>query len=238
MNTIRITAALGAVLMAGSISTGSFGQESGSECLRELRSLHETHGSTRAHLGEAERRNLKTLRQAARVLDGSDQDDACERVVEALGAILSDQRNQLVDKGVVLEIERERRLAALAEAKAIDAAGSALRASDILGSDFRNLEDEDLGEIEDVILDGSGANIAYLLVSTGGFLGLGDDLVAVPAGLVRATPSFNTIVLSIAPDDLGRAPEVELAKLDRTTESDWQNKNRRFFEGVVPRKKK
>lgn len=47
----------------------------------------------------------------------------------------------------------------------------------VIGADIRTPQDQELGEIEDVVLDPARQTIAYVLASRGGFLGLGGELV-------------------------------------------------------------
>ena len=50
---------------------------------------------------------------------------------------------------------------------------------DIIGTKVVNPQNEDLGKIEDLIVDSSG-RISYAVLSFGGFLGLGDKDFAIP----------------------------------------------------------
>lgn len=53
-----------------------------------------------------------------------------------------------------------------------------LRASDLLGAEVENAQDEDIGEIDDLII-GSDQKL-HAVLSVGGFLGIGDRRVLVP----------------------------------------------------------
>ena len=55
-----------------------------------------------------------------------------------------------------------------------------LAASTIAGDRVRNGAGEDLGKIEEIMLDVPTGRIAYAVISFGGFLGIGDKLFAVP----------------------------------------------------------
>jgi sporulation protein YlmC with PRC-barrel domain len=55
-----------------------------------------------------------------------------------------------------------------------------VRASKIIGINVKNKADEELGTINDIVLDPADGRIAYAAVSMGGFLGVGDKLFAVP----------------------------------------------------------
>ena len=55
------------------------------------------------------------------------------------------------------------------------------RASEIIGMNVMTPNNEDtIGEINDLVLDAQSGKIRYAAVSVGGFLGIGDTMVAVP----------------------------------------------------------
>jgi sporulation protein YlmC with PRC-barrel domain len=54
-----------------------------------------------------------------------------------------------------------------------------LRASEFIGETVRNGKGEEVGEVDDLILR-KGDKVLYAIISVGGFLGIGDKLVAVP----------------------------------------------------------
>lgn len=55
-----------------------------------------------------------------------------------------------------------------------------LSASTISGIKVKNLEGEDIGKIQDLMIDLKTGNISYAVLSFGGFLGVGDKYFAVP----------------------------------------------------------
>ena len=58
------------------------------------------------------------------------------------------------------------------------------RASKIIGSDIVNDANESIGEVNDVLVSSDGKQ-PYLVLSIGGFLGMGEHLVVVPYEKVR-----------------------------------------------------
>ncbi|HYE03681.1 MAG TPA: PRC-barrel domain-containing protein [Phycisphaerales bacterium] len=54
------------------------------------------------------------------------------------------------------------------------------RVSQIVGADVKNTAGENLGEIQDVILQPRTGRLAYAVLGTGGVLGVGEDRIAVP----------------------------------------------------------
>ena len=50
----------------------------------------------------------------------------------------------------------------------------------ILGAKVINTDQEDLGKIEDLVIDARNSRVAYAILSFGGVLGLGDKHFAIP----------------------------------------------------------
>ena len=60
------------------------------------------------------------------------------------------------------------------------------KATDIVGSKVKNTKGEDLGKVEELVIDPGSGSIEYAVISFGGFLGMGDKYFAVPFSLLRA----------------------------------------------------
>jgi hypothetical protein len=83
--------------------------------------------------------------------------------------------------------------------------------SNLMGLDVHNLQNEEIGEIEDVIID-NGKMIRSVVIGVGGFLGLGERHVAVePASVVitREAGGGLKAVVNTTRDDLRNAPEFK-----------------------------
>jgi sporulation protein YlmC with PRC-barrel domain len=88
----------------------------------------------------------------------------------------------------------------------------ALTAEELIGTAVQNPDGENLGTIEDAMLDGDG-KISGLVVSFGGFLGFGESTVEVGLDEVEfmSDGADNIIVTTnLQPEDLEDRPEVEL----------------------------
>ena len=55
-----------------------------------------------------------------------------------------------------------------------------LSMTNVTGYKVRNAAAEDLGKIEDIVLEDEGGRILYGIVSIGGFLHIGNRLIAIP----------------------------------------------------------
>jgi sporulation protein YlmC with PRC-barrel domain len=81
-----------------------------------------------------------------------------------------------------------------------------ITASTLTGDRVRNAASEDLGTIEEIMLDPESGRIAYAVLSFGGFLGIGDKLFAVPWSALRVDQGEHQFVLDIDRATLEKAP--------------------------------
>ena len=86
-----------------------------------------------------------------------------------------------------------------------------MAASEIKGTHVKNLQGEDLGEIEEVLVDPETGQVKFAVVEVGGFLGLGSTKVAVPWSAFQLTQEGNKPrwVLDADKQRLKNAPKVE-----------------------------
>ncbi|GEM_PF-3537350 len=61
------------------------------------------------------------------------------------------------------------------------------RASNLIGMEVRNEKSEKLGEIKDIVIELESGRAAYAILSVGGFLGIGEKLIAVPTMVLTQT---------------------------------------------------
>jgi sporulation protein YlmC with PRC-barrel domain len=87
--------------------------------------------------------------------------------------------------------------------------GQVERASKLLGKSVRNLQDEKLGNVENILLDLPSGRIVAVIVSSGGFLGMGDELSAVPPTALRFTTDRDTLQLDTTKEMLSAAPHFK-----------------------------
>lgn len=197
-----------------------------SECLRDLAEVEARQVGVMEHMGSFERRSLTTLRNAVHVLVRTGHDDACEEVVEAVNEILGQRRDELVDSGVMVDVDDQERVTQLENAPQVTELQQPLRAGDMIGGSLRNTRDEHLGEISDVVFDPETNQITHVLAEVGGFLGLGQDVVAVPLSALRVTDDHETYVLAMTPERLEEAPRVQG---DTLQEPDWVQENDMYY---------
>jgi sporulation protein YlmC with PRC-barrel domain len=81
------------------------------------------------------------------------------------------------------------------------------KASSLVGKSVKNLEGKDLGQIEELLIATTG-EVAYAVLSFGGFLGLGDKLFAVPWTSLAHSPDGDHLTLDIQPKKIRKSSRL------------------------------
>ena len=85
------------------------------------------------------------------------------------------------------------------------------RASKLLKSNVYNQDGEKIGAIDDFIVGGEN-EVSFAIISVGGFLGMGDRLVAVPAKLFTSNKEHQIVLAKASKSDLEALPAFQYAK--------------------------
>jgi sporulation protein YlmC with PRC-barrel domain len=83
-----------------------------------------------------------------------------------------------------------------------------MMADDIVGSNVTGADDQRVGTVDDLILDAESGRIEAAVLSVGGFLGIGDKLVAVPMSQLEIGPE-REFRISMTREELEQAPEFD-----------------------------
>ena len=84
-------------------------------------------------------------------------------------------------------------------------------ASNLIGLDVHNLKNEEIGEIEDLVVD-NGKTIRGIVIGVGGFLGMGERRTVIePASIVITREAGGSLkaVVNTTREDLKNAPEFK-----------------------------
>lgn len=80
------------------------------------------------------------------------------------------------------------------------------RATDFIGRELQNPQGETIGQVEDLIITNSD-DVVQVIVSVGGFLGIGEKLVAISYEGLRIDPQKGIIVYDATQQELAEQPE-------------------------------
>ncbi|MEZ5291068.1 MAG: PRC-barrel domain-containing protein [Vicinamibacterales bacterium] len=87
-----------------------------------------------------------------------------------------------------------------------------LSASTLAGDNVVNAAGENLGSIEDLMIDLDRGRVAYAVLSFGGFLGMGDKLFAVPWDALEVDTTNKCFRLDVPKEKLESAPGFDKAQ--------------------------
>lgn len=87
---------------------------------------------------------------------------------------------------------------------------------DLKNRKVSNQQGDTLGNIEEVVLDLQTGQIAYLLLASGGFLGIGEKYLPVPMEALYYKPEAGEYQMDITKDRLKEAPQIAV--------KDWPNR--------------
>ncbi|HAX98188.1 MAG TPA: hypothetical protein DCY12_04685 [Candidatus Atribacteria bacterium] len=97
----------------------------------------------------------------------------------------------------------------------------AFRVSNIIGSKVRNPEGDDLGKIEEIVIDVQEGKIVYAVLSFGGVLGISDKYFAIPWESLAPLPIEGEFVLNVSKSKLETAPGFDKSKWPNMKDREW-----------------
>ncbi len=81
-----------------------------------------------------------------------------------------------------------------------------MSATTLVGDEVYNSKDEHIGEIKEFMLDLDSGQVAYAVLSFGGFLGMGDKLFAIPWEALTVDTENKRVLLDVDKEKLKNAP--------------------------------
>lgn len=104
-----------------------------------------------------------------------------------------------------------------------------LSSSSLSGTDVCNAKGEDLGKIEELMIDTTTGNVDYAVVSFGGFLGIGDKLFAVPLQAMKVNTDDKKLVLDESEERLKNAPGFDKDHWPTHADPKWSQEVRTYY---------
>jgi sporulation protein YlmC with PRC-barrel domain len=90
--------------------------------------------------------------------------------------------------------------------------GILLSTETLLGSDVKNAQAQDVGNLKQLMVDPHTGRVMYAVVAMGGFLGMGEKTVIVPWNALEVARDGKSLVLNVSPQMLQQAPVYEKGK--------------------------
>jgi hypothetical protein len=108
-----------------------------------------------------------------------------------------------------------------------------LAADTLTGDKVVNLQNEDLGTIEHLMIDLATGRIAYAVLSFGGFLGMGDKLFAIPWTALTVDTVEKRFILKADKELLKLAPGFDKERWPNMADRAWGTQVFKYY-GAKP----
>jgi sporulation protein YlmC with PRC-barrel domain len=93
---------------------------------------------------------------------------------------------------------------------------------EVVGRKVVSTQGENLGKIEEVMIDAVPGRVAYAVLSFGGFLGVGDKLFAVPWKSLNYDPQQEAFIINADKRLLERAPGFDKNSWPDLADTNWR----------------
>jgi sporulation protein YlmC with PRC-barrel domain len=100
----------------------------------------------------------------------------------------------------------------------------AAKATDIIGMTVKNDQGQKLGKVDDLAVDVESGRIVQVILSSGGFVGMGDTLTAVPPEALHRDAAHKDLLLDADKEKLRGAPKFEMSQWAQDGDADHLSK--------------
>jgi sporulation protein YlmC with PRC-barrel domain len=107
------------------------------------------------------------------------------------------------------------------ESKHIGLTNDLAKASDIIGKDVRNAQDEHLGKVQDLIVSLDAGSVPYAVIAHGGALGIGRTKTAVPVNALQCSADGKKVMLSATKEELKAASKTPPDSFVFASNAEW-----------------
>jgi sporulation protein YlmC with PRC-barrel domain len=107
--------------------------------------------------------------------------------------------------------------------------GRVLSAGSLTGNRVRNPAGEDLGKVEELMIDLPSGRVAYAVISFGGFLGIGDKLFAVPWQALTWNETGREFIMHVDRRELEQAPGFNPNRWPDMADPSWSSRVDEFY---------
>jgi PRC-barrel domain len=110
-----------------------------------------------------------------------------------------------------------------------------IAANKVEGTDVFNAGGDRLGSIHDLMIDKQSGQVAYAIMSFGGFLGVGNSYHPLPWSLLRYNTNLGGYVVNIKETELEEAPSDPVGTEPTWSDPEYESKLRDYYD-VRPRR--
>lgn len=105
-----------------------------------------------------------------------------------------------------------------------------MEADTLEGDDVVNAQGEKLGDIKSIMIDVPSGRVAYAVLSSGGFLGIGDKLFAIPWSALTLDADNKCFILNIDKERLKNAPGFDKDHWPSMADQRWATEVHSYYQ--------
>lgn len=99
----------------------------------------------------------------------------------------------------------------------------------LMGYKVQNAAGEDLGRVEELVIDQTNGRILYSVLSSGGFLGIGNRLIAIPWSALQLNSFDKRFLLNVDKETLRNAPSFDRNHWPDLSSREWNDQVSTYF---------
>src|SRR5215207_2679637 len=107
-------------------------------------------------------------------------------------------------------------------------------ANELIGKKVKNLEDEDLGKVQDLIINSDTGTVPYAIIAHGGLFGAGRSRTAVPLDSLKPSNDGKYMVLAATRDQLQSATRTTTGEWAAASQAEWARNVDGFYGNPRP----
>ena len=97
-----------------------------------------------------------------------------------------------------------------------------INANKLIGKDVKDNKGQKIGTVEDVVLDSSRQRVGFVVISTGGVLGMGQKFYAVPWRALKAPMGDEPVTFNATKEQFQNAPQFDKANWPNSGDPVWR----------------
>ena len=104
-----------------------------------------------------------------------------------------------------------------------------MAASTLDGDKILSTDGEEVGKVKEIMLDVQTGRIAYVVMSSGGFLGIGDKLMAIPWSALTLDTTRKCFLLSLSSERVKNAPGFDKDHWPTMADRTWATSLHQYY---------
>ena len=101
---------------------------------------------------------------------------------------------------------------------------NALSAGTLTGDTVKNRTGEEIGTLQEIMIDLDQGQVAYVVMAAGGLLGIGDKYFAVPWSLLEVDTDSHAVIVDLDKQTIEDAPGFDKDNWPDPSDVGWLNK--------------